>query len=192
MRRDFNFSRTKRIGGIVNQTLDSLGLRRKILEQQCMQRWRQIVGPQIAAATVPDKVRDGIMFVCCKSSVWANELTFLKKDIIGRINKAAKASIITDIRFSSAGYKRALEAVLKEELSPEAKSVEAVEVDESAKEFAAKVASSAPSEELAKKIEKAIITSQRLKKLKIEEGWRKCAKCGELHDGRGDLCGRCR
>ena len=157
----FRRSGLSRLGGFVNNSLEDLGVRQKVVERQAMAKWKQIVGPHIAASSVPERIRDGTLFVCCKSSMWANELTFHTQRIMKELNKAAGKKIVTDIRFSSRGYKRALEESLKEERAPESKGFEAVPVDESVTELAAKVASVSPSEELAKKIERAIITSKR-------------------------------
>lgn len=168
MSSSFRRSGLSRLGGLVNNSLEDLGVRQKVLERQVLGKWKQIVGPHIAASSVPESVREGILFVCCKSSMWANELTFHKLHIIKEFNKAAGKKIVTDIRFTSRGFKKAWEQSLKEERSPETKGLESVPVDESVSELAAKLASVSPSEELAKKIEHAIITSKRREKVKME------------------------
>lgn len=155
---------------MVNQSLDELGLRHKILEHQAVDKWKQVVGPHIAAATVVERVHDGTLFVCCKSSAWANECSFHKEHIIKELNRAAGKKVITDIRFSSRGFKRALEVSLAgQELSPAKGNIESIELDPSASEVAQKVASVSPSEELAKKIRHVILTSKRREKAQQEE-----------------------
>lgn len=151
-----------RLGGLVNKSLDELGVRHRILEHQAADKWKQVVGPHIATATVVERVHDGILFVCCKSSVWANECTFHKQHIITQLNRAAGKKVITDIRFSSRGFKRALELSLAQQATPAGKSdIESIELDSSELEMAEKLASVSPSEELAKKIQRAVLTSKR-------------------------------
>lgn len=185
-----NFSR---MGGIVNVSLENLGLRHKILEIQAMSKWKEVVGKQIADVTLPERVRDGVLFVCCKSSIWSNELTFHKLDIVKRLNIAVgKKDTITDIRFSARGYKRALEGTQKEEGSTRVKGLEAVPVAEEETQAVSKLASGAPSQELAAKIQKAVLTSKRMEQVKIQEGWKRCKKCSALHSGDSDFCVLCK
>jgi len=65
--------------------------------------WAEVVGPEIAAATIAETVRGGVVFVRVKSNVWANELTFLKQDILDRLNRRLGAKILTDIHFKTTG-----------------------------------------------------------------------------------------
>jgi len=154
---------------LVNESLDQLGLRHKILEHQAVDKWKQVVGPHIAAATVVERVNDGMLFVCCKSSAWANECTFHKEHIIKELNRAVGKKVISDIRFSSRGFKRALEASLAKEKTTAAKNdIESIELDSSASKVAEEVASVSPSEELAKKIRHVVLTSKRREKAQRE------------------------
>lgn len=180
------------LGGLVNKSLDQLGLRHKIMEYQAVSKWKDVVGPQISASTVVQKVRDGIIFVCCKSSAWSNELCFLKKDIIKRLNKEVGGNVIRDIMFSAKGYRKAVEQVKKNNFNTKVRGLEAVEIDESQEEAANKVASTSANSDLAAKIQKAVLSSKRLEKVKISEGWKRCPKCNELHNGDYDVCDNCR
>lgn len=179
------------LGGLVNQSMDQLGLQHKILQYKAVEKWNDVVGPQIAASTIVDKVRDGHIFVCCKSSTWANELSFHKTNIIKRLNKEVGREVIKDIMFSARGYRKAVQENKKQQFSTKVKSLESVKVDENEEEIAMKVAAGSPSE-LAAKIQKAVLSSKRLTKVKIEEGWKKCPKCSALHNGEYDICDGCR
>ena len=150
-----------RVGGLVNTTLDQLGLRRKVLEAEALRKWREVVGPQIAASSRPEKVSEGILFVACKSSAWANELLLHRTSIIARLNKALGRKVIADIRFSARGFRAVPQETPKEEEGGRAKSLEAVPLPEAALEAARSVAAAAIPGELAERIEKAIITSKR-------------------------------
>jgi len=170
VRSSFRKSGLSRLGGIVNNTLDEMGVRQRVLEEQAVDRWREVVGPHIAASSAAQNVRDGVLFVACKSSMWANELMLHRLDIIKRLNKALGRKVVNDIRFSAKGFKRASEAVSKEETSSKAKNLEVIQISDEQAEAARKAAAACSSEELAKKIEKAILTSKRLEELKRIEG----------------------
>ena len=148
-----------RLGGLVNGTLDDLGLRQHVLEQQALTRYREIVGPQIAASSCAQMVRDGILFVACKSSTWANELTLLKPEIMKKLQSALGRKAVKDVRFSARGYKKA-----QAQAEEVAFDVDSVRLDRSDLEEAARIASAAPPE-IAERIEKAILTAKRREKL---------------------------
>lgn len=185
-------SNPKRLGGLLGASLDDMGLTQKILEHQALAKWGEVVGTQIAASTIAERVRDGIMFVCCKSSMWSNELTMHKSDIIKRLNKSVGKNIITDIRFSARGFRKVLEQAQKEQTDTRVRNLEKVEVDESANESAAKVAAQVDDVNLAKRIEKAVLSSKRLSEVKRQEGWIDCPKCGALFNGEHKVCDNCR
>jgi hypothetical protein len=153
-----------RLGGLLNASLDDLGIRNKILEQQTVARWAEVVGPNIAGASMADKIHEGVLYVCCKSSTWANELSFHKEHIIKNLNAAARKKIVKDIRFTSRGYRKAVESHRDDGTS--IKGLDKIELDEGSSQIAEKVASVAPSPELAAKIEKAVLTSKRLERVK--------------------------
>lgn len=185
-------SNPKRVGGFLGASLDNLGLTKRILEHQALGKWDEVVGPQITAATVPEKVWDGVMFVCCKSSMWSNELTLHKADIIKRLNRAVGKKVITDIRFSARGFRKVLEQVKKEDNDTRVRNLEKVTVDESSSEAAAKVAAQVEDAKLAQRIEKAILSSKRLLEVKKQEGWKECPECGALFNSEQKVCGNCR
>lgn len=181
-----------RLGGVVNNTLDQLGLRHKILEHQALSRWPEVVGPQIASSSSADRVSDGILFVSCKSSMWANELTLHREQILTRLNKALGKKVIVDIRFSARGFRKGQPAEPKEQRGTRSKNLEAIQLPDEKVEAARAAAASSPAPELAERIEKAILASKRLEELKRQEGWKSCPKCGNLHNAKGDLCANCR
>lgn len=155
-----------RLGGLLNASLNDLGIRKKVMEQQTVSRWAEVVGPNIAAASMADKLRDGVLFVCCKSSTWANELSFHKERIMKRLNSAAGKQIVKDIRFTARGYRKIVES--RKDDNSGSMGLEKVELDANAAAIAEKIASTASSPELAQKIQSAVMTSKRLEKVKKE------------------------
>ena len=191
-RSGFRRGTLNRVGGLVNSSLDTLGLRHKIMEHQALASWDQVVGHHIAASSMAERVRDGVLFVCCKSSMWSNELSLHKRDIIKRLNAAVGRQVIKDIRFTARGFREAAGHGREEEQSTEAKGLETVSLPDGDSESARRVAAGAPADELADKIARAVTTSKRLTEFKRREGWKPCPRCGELHDGEHDVCDNCR
>ena len=61
--------------------------------------WEAVVGPHIAKKATPEVIRNGILQVSVVSSVWMQELTFMKQQILERINQACVSSGVKDVRF---------------------------------------------------------------------------------------------
>ncbi len=49
-------------------------------------RWAQIVGPDLAAHTVPERLADGELVVTADSTAWATQLRLLAADLVRRLN----------------------------------------------------------------------------------------------------------
>lgn len=149
----FRRSNISRVGGMLKDTLQGLGIQERVLEQKALAKWKEVVGSHIAASTTPEAVRDGILFVCCKSSMWSSELSLHKDDIVKRLNSAVGKTVVKDIRFSARGFRKAEAEEKQTARAPKPLMPEDVQA-------ADEVASGVSSEELAEKIRQAILTSK--------------------------------
>ena len=86
-------------------------------------------------------VRDGILFVACRSSTWANELTLLKPEILKKLQSALGRKAVKDVRFSARGFKKA-----QAQAEEAAVDVDSIALDQSDLDAAARIASAAPPE----------------------------------------------
>jgi predicted nucleic acid-binding Zn ribbon protein len=66
--------------------LKKMGLTDQARRLRITAAWAMAVGPEIAARTEPLSFRRGVLTVRSASAAWQNELTFLKDDIISRVN----------------------------------------------------------------------------------------------------------
>ncbi len=164
--REHSFRRAglSKAGKLVTSALNRLGVRERVLEQQAIGNWARVVGPQIAASARADRVKEGILFVCCKSSAWASELSLHKERIVKGLNDSVGAAVIKDIRFSARGFRRTADP--KEDRLAEPKSLEAIELTRPEIDGARRIAAASRSPELASLIEKAVLTGKRLGKLR--------------------------
>jgi len=71
----------------------------KIEENTISKLWPKAVGPQIASQTQPDSLRNGTLFVKTVSSVWVQQLHFMKEEILEKLNKLSGKVVIKEIRF---------------------------------------------------------------------------------------------
>ncbi len=68
--------------------LKKLGLTDHARRLRISAAWAQAVGPEIATRTQPQSFNRGVLVVKSSSAAWQNELTFLKAEIITRVNEA--------------------------------------------------------------------------------------------------------
>jgi predicted nucleic acid-binding Zn ribbon protein len=61
--------------------------------------WLPAVGPAVAANTRPAAFKGRLLLVHVNSSVWLQELQFLKADIIANLNAALGRELVGEIKF---------------------------------------------------------------------------------------------
>ena len=89
----------QRIDEILTRALKKRQVPFRAEDRRLADLWEKAVGPQIAAQSRPGNLRKGVLFVKVSSSVWMQQLHFLKEEIIGKFNVLEKTPI-KDIRFS--------------------------------------------------------------------------------------------
>ena len=66
--------------------------------------WDNIVDERIRKHTQAIKIRQRVLYVAASSATWAQQLTFLKNELINKFNQQAGSEVIRDIRFQSGGF----------------------------------------------------------------------------------------
>jgi hypothetical protein len=75
-----------RAGDLVEGLLAGLGLHERLHQYRAMLIWDEVVGPQIAARTRPEKIRDGVLEVCVDQPTWMQQLQLIKPQILAKLN----------------------------------------------------------------------------------------------------------
>ena len=89
----------KHIGSAISSVIQQLGIGQRIKQGEVLEAWPRIVGEQIAKVTSADRIEGGKLFVHVTRSTWRNELVFLKKALVAKVNKEMNQEIIKDIIF---------------------------------------------------------------------------------------------
>lgn len=92
-------TKPKLIGNSIQEILSDYGLLPRLKQFEVLNLWNDIVGEQVAKVTKPERIDRGQLIVRVERPVWRNELMFLKKDIIAKINKMMKEEIVKEIIF---------------------------------------------------------------------------------------------
>lgn len=77
----------EKIGDFLDIILKKRGLAVQISRTDILDRWGSVTGNKIAAVTEAKAVQEATLFVDVQSSVWLNELNFIKKTLLARINR---------------------------------------------------------------------------------------------------------
>ena len=88
-----------KLGDVLQRTLKRREVFVPFEDRKLLEIWRQSVGPQIATRTYPENIRRGTLFVKVATSVWMQQLQYMKKEIIEKMNRHQGGETIQNIRF---------------------------------------------------------------------------------------------
>ena len=182
------------VGEALNGLFGTMESGGRLRESLALAYWSDVVGPQAAAASEPETVRDGILFVRTKSSVWSHELTFLKSHILTELNRRIGRPIIKDIIYRAQGVKKAPqpEAAGDHPTEEELKLVVLTAREQTALDEELRSLVTIRDEKLRDSVRARIVRDRRLRRWRLDHGWKECAGCQAVHDTDDRLCPICR
>ena len=144
-------------------------------------RWAEVVGSQVAAVTQVEAVRDGVLFVRVKNSVWANELSLLKDDMLRRLNLALGGRILTDIHFKASGLARNKPAPAKIlDETPTASEIARIALPGEARTRITATTRAIADDGLRQRVRHAMLRAAQREEWKRRHGWLPCVRCHSL------------
>jgi hypothetical protein len=88
------------IGEILLKVLKKRNIPHNETNRHLLDLWKRAVGPQIAARTLPETLKRGILYVRVSAAVWLHQLQFLKEEIILKFNELSGKEEIRSLFFS--------------------------------------------------------------------------------------------
>ncbi|HEX7227043.1 MAG TPA: DUF721 domain-containing protein, partial [Candidatus Binatia bacterium] len=88
-----------RLGEVLGNSLKRLDLSYRLSEYGVWPVWDEVVGKTIAANAQPEKIRNGTLFVKVTSSVWMQQLQFMKEMIAEKLNHRLNKEVVKNIFF---------------------------------------------------------------------------------------------
>lgn len=80
--------------------LSQSGLAKRVEQAGVVPEWESLVGPQIAAVTMPLSVtRDGLLFVAVSTHGWMAELSLLEPELLKKLNTKPNRQPVERIRW---------------------------------------------------------------------------------------------
>lgn len=181
------------IAEALENVLGGLNTATKIRESLALAYWKQAVGPAAAAASEAESVRDGVLIVRTKSSTWSHELTLLKAQILERLNQRIGRPVIKDIRYRAQGIGQVVTESAPEFPSPdELESVRLTVQERAALEAEIQKLQTISDPKLREAVSTRLVRECKLRRWKLNHGWRVCRECTAVHNTDSDLCPICR
>jgi predicted nucleic acid-binding Zn ribbon protein len=88
------------VSGVLGRVLESLGLSREMSGWQAVEAWPRLVGARVARRTRAVAFRNGTLHVEVEGSAWMQELGYLKRDLVRRINQQLGSELVHDVRLT--------------------------------------------------------------------------------------------
>ncbi len=95
--------RVEPIAKILRDVVRDLGLGKKLNEQRAVVEWAEVVGERVAAHSRAMRVDGGRLLVEVDSSVWAQELSLMRRRILRDINERIGKGVIETVHFVLGG-----------------------------------------------------------------------------------------
>jgi predicted nucleic acid-binding Zn ribbon protein len=93
------YNQPKKIDSILGNILSNRGYLNVCKEFDVISQWKDIVGDKVSEVTVCNRVENGVLYVQVSSSVWRQELVYLKINIMKKIKENTNCTSIKDIVF---------------------------------------------------------------------------------------------
>ncbi|MGE5560532.1 MAG: DciA family protein [Chloroflexota bacterium] len=168
---------------ILEASLGSLGLRRRLKEVTAVLAWPEVVGSELARRTHARYLQGGILFVGTAGPAWSHQLSLMRPSLIAKLNAQLGEKIVTDIRFSVGLEARAeVAATLASPRTPLPDAPLAPAIAEAAADLP---------EDLREAFLRLGRSQSRLAAARLKRTPTRCRSCGQPTGSDSDLCPVC-
>jgi predicted nucleic acid-binding Zn ribbon protein len=87
-----------RIGDLLPSVLRDLGLQKRFDERRLVERWADVVGPEISRRARATRFEKGTLYVQVDHGAWMQELHFIEKELVGKLRATCPGVDLTRIR----------------------------------------------------------------------------------------------
>ena len=91
--------KAEKIGLLLEEYMNVNGFSKTVKEIEIVRNWPEIVGEKVAAFTECREIENGVLKVKVESSVWRQELSYNKRELIIKISDFCGTGIVRDINF---------------------------------------------------------------------------------------------
>ena len=177
---------TERITEVLPRFVASLGQGKAYQTQLLMYYWEDVVGSSIASHVRPVRMDFRTLFLSADAPVWANELRYMERKLIDKINAFVCEELVREIRFCSPGNKGNVVRREKEDQPPETISPKKEEYEKSSS-FVSEI----ENESLRLAASRALAQDFARRRSLREQGWHTCLSCDRLVPAKEKYCVFC-
>jgi len=179
---------------VVEDLIQRHEVREKVAENMVGFLWEEIVGPAVARIARPTQVRDGILYVKVKSPQWAQELSYMKVQVLENVRERIPTLHVEDVRFTPAWTSP--EEFVEEEVSPlppwpKEEELEAMVLNPSERYTIEAVVQTLSEPEMRERLRRTMEREFKSRRWRLLHGWQECTRCGSLFFGAGERCDFC-
>ncbi len=91
--------RVQPVGNLIAKTMAALGLGERVRESEVLGAWKTIVGDFIAANSMPDRLREGVLYVRVLQPTIRFELERLRPQMLAKLKERFGARVVREVRF---------------------------------------------------------------------------------------------
>jgi predicted nucleic acid-binding Zn ribbon protein len=82
-----NKKHPRALGSILDELKDQMRLSTRMEKARLPEVWSKVAGPEMSSVSEPVKINDGKLYVRVTGSVWRQEISLLRRDLIQRCQK---------------------------------------------------------------------------------------------------------
>lgn len=87
------------LAAVLSTLTMGVALQTAMVTRRLGRHWAEVVGPQIAAHTLPERITRGVLHLRVDHPIWNHQISFLKEALIKKSNDFLDHTLISDIRF---------------------------------------------------------------------------------------------
>ena len=179
--------KTERFSDVLPRFVSSFGQEKEYLTHLLFHHWKEIAGPSVALHVRPVRMDFHKLFLASDAPVWANELRYMERKLIDKINAFVCEELVKEICFCTPQEETF--AVRNETLS--ASFSEKIETIPDDYEKTADIVSDIENEKLRSAASRAVAQNRALQRTLSEDQWHACPSCGRLTAPEKKLCLAC-
>lgn len=168
---------------------DAIKKSRKLKEGLIQGNWSSIIGEDLSKKSYVSALKDQVLFVHVENSVWLQQFSFMKQDIIKKVNAYLNLEYVKDVQFRIAKMK--IEEYFKEVEDEIKFEPDKIFLDTNIEKESEKIIHEINDNALKEKIKKLLILSKKKEKFLLDKGSKKCIDCGIIFNGSQVRCTIC-
>lgn len=173
----------------LKNSLKRLGVEKKLREKRIVDLWDNLRNGELINHTRGNHFTNGILFVTVSSSVWSQQLIFLKANFIRQINQELGGKFLKDIRFQCGVVKN--EARINKIEGQAIPKLGEISLDREEILEIEKTIEIIKEDDLRNKLKAFLIKGKKLHKWREIRGWKTCLLCSCLYPQEEKRCPFC-